>query len=182
MVQTSVSRSRRTVTFGRRTVASTSSRLSSQPVARPGAWLAARGCTVRRAGAGPAGFGEWCAARHSLDYGALPDWWLLFDIYDRRAGAFWSTARRDAWARRHGFARSAPFAAGGRCRSRNCASWCWSRAQCLSRRSAGRRGDSPRGWLWLLDRASWCGLISPGPLTPTGAATCWSGTGSRWGQ
>lgn len=43
-------------------------------------------------------FGEWCAARHTLDYAALPDWWLLFDIYDRRAGRFWSTRRRDAWA------------------------------------------------------------------------------------
>jgi ATP-dependent RNA circularization protein (DNA/RNA ligase family) len=43
-------------------------------------------------------FGEWCAARHSLDYGSLPDWLLVFDIYDRIAKKFWSTARRDAWA------------------------------------------------------------------------------------
>lgn len=43
-------------------------------------------------------FGEWCAARHTLDYAALPDWWLLFDVYDRRAGRFWSTRRRNAWA------------------------------------------------------------------------------------
>lgn len=43
-------------------------------------------------------FGEWCAARHSLDYTALPDWWLVFDIYDRREGRFWSTRRRDDWA------------------------------------------------------------------------------------
>lgn len=43
-------------------------------------------------------FGEWCAARHSLDYPALPDWWLVFDIYDRDAGRFWSTRRRDALA------------------------------------------------------------------------------------
>ena len=43
-------------------------------------------------------FGEWCAARHSLDYSALPDWWLMFDIYDRREGRFWSTRRRDALA------------------------------------------------------------------------------------
>lgn len=48
-------------------------------------------------------FGEWCAARHSLDYANLPDWWLLFDVYDRVQGRFWSTARRDAWARLHGF-------------------------------------------------------------------------------
>lgn len=44
-------------------------------------------------------FGEWCAARHSLDYTALPDWWLVFDIYDRREDRFWSTCRRDDWAR-----------------------------------------------------------------------------------
>ncbi|WP_244118720.1 RNA ligase family protein [Burkholderia gladioli] len=43
-------------------------------------------------------FGEWCAARHSLDYNTLPDWFLLFDVYDRNAERFWSTARRDALA------------------------------------------------------------------------------------
>jgi ATP-dependent RNA circularization protein (DNA/RNA ligase family) len=43
-------------------------------------------------------FGEWCAARHSLDYTALPDWFLLFDVYDRSAGRFWSSARRNALA------------------------------------------------------------------------------------
>jgi len=47
-------------------------------------------------------FGEWCAAKHSLDYTALPDWWLVFDIYDRREGRFWSTRRRDEWARNLG--------------------------------------------------------------------------------
>ncbi|MGO4742839.1 RNA ligase family protein [Serratia quinivorans] len=43
-------------------------------------------------------FGEWCAARHSLDYVWLPDWFLLFDVYDRAAGRFWSTTRRNALA------------------------------------------------------------------------------------
>lgn len=43
-------------------------------------------------------FGEWCAARHSIAYTALPDWWTLFDIYDRAEERFWNTARRDAWA------------------------------------------------------------------------------------
>jgi ATP-dependent RNA circularization protein (DNA/RNA ligase family) len=43
-------------------------------------------------------FGEWCAARHSLDYTALPDWFVLFDVYDRSAGRFWSSVRRDALA------------------------------------------------------------------------------------
>lgn len=43
-------------------------------------------------------FGEWCAARHSLDYVKLPDWFMLFDVYDRTAERFWSSARRDALA------------------------------------------------------------------------------------
>jgi len=43
-------------------------------------------------------FGEWCAARHSLDYIALPDWFLLFDVYDRTEGRFFSTTRRNALA------------------------------------------------------------------------------------
>ena len=43
-------------------------------------------------------FGEWCAACHSLDYEKLPDWWLVFDIYNRATRQFWSTARRNAWA------------------------------------------------------------------------------------
>ncbi|GMU42636.1 MAG: RNA ligase family protein [Xanthomonadales bacterium] len=49
-------------------------------------------------------FGEWCAARHSLDYGALPDWFLVFDVYDRDAGRFWSTRRRNALAETAGLA------------------------------------------------------------------------------
>lgn len=47
-------------------------------------------------------FGEWCAARHSLDYLALPDWFLLFDVYDKESGRFWDTARRNALAERAG--------------------------------------------------------------------------------
>lgn len=45
-------------------------------------------------------FGEWCAARHSIAYDRLPDWFLAFDIYDHEAMRFWSTYRRDAWAAR----------------------------------------------------------------------------------
>lgn len=47
-------------------------------------------------------FGEWCAARHSLDYAALPDWFLLFDVYDRSVGRFWSTPRRNTLAKQAG--------------------------------------------------------------------------------
>jgi ATP-dependent RNA circularization protein (DNA/RNA ligase family) len=48
-------------------------------------------------------FGEWCAARHSLRYDALPDWWLLFDVFDRYEKRFWSVARRNSWAKAQGF-------------------------------------------------------------------------------
>ena len=41
-------------------------------------------------------FGEWCHAVHSVRYDALPDWFLGFDVYDRAAGCFWDTVRRDA--------------------------------------------------------------------------------------
>lgn len=58
-------------------------------------------------------FGEWCAARHSLDYSALPDWWLLFDVYDRREGRFWSTHRRNELASALGLA-AVPRLADGR--------------------------------------------------------------------
>lgn len=41
-------------------------------------------------------FGEWLAARHSIAYGSLPDWFAAFDVYDGAAGRFWCVARRDA--------------------------------------------------------------------------------------
>jgi ATP-dependent RNA circularization protein (DNA/RNA ligase family) len=47
-------------------------------------------------------FGEWCAARHSLNYDNLPDWFLAFDVYDRKFRRFWSTARRNELAIRLG--------------------------------------------------------------------------------
>lgn len=40
-------------------------------------------------------FGEWCYARHSIFYDRLPDWFLAFDIYDRKSRRFLSSARRD---------------------------------------------------------------------------------------
>ena len=67
--------------------------------ARLPAWLAQHGDALRSA-LTPTTilFGEWCAARHSLDYGTLPDWLMLFDVYDRTAGRFWSTAKRNSMA------------------------------------------------------------------------------------
>lgn len=49
-------------------------------------------------------FGEWCAARHSLAYTRLPDWLLLFDVFDTKAERFWSSTRRNALARSLGLA------------------------------------------------------------------------------
>lgn len=71
--------------------------------AKLNAWLAAK-ADVLLDGLNPniVVFGEWCAARHSLDYDTLPDWWLVFDVYDQLAGRFWSPGRRNAWAAAHG--------------------------------------------------------------------------------
>ena len=67
--------------------------------ARLPAWLAQHGEALRAVLApNLILFGEWCAARHSLDYAALPDWFLLFDVYDRATGRFWSTSRRNVLA------------------------------------------------------------------------------------
>jgi ATP-dependent RNA circularization protein (DNA/RNA ligase family) len=40
-------------------------------------------------------FGEWCYAQHSVYYDRLPDWFLGFDIYDKKKGRFLSSVRRD---------------------------------------------------------------------------------------
>jgi len=47
-------------------------------------------------------FGEWCAARHSVAYDQLPDWFLVFDVFDRVRREFWSTSRRDVLAHQAG--------------------------------------------------------------------------------
>lgn len=47
-------------------------------------------------------FGEWCAAKHTLKYDRLPDYFLLFDIYDKKERKFWSVSRRNEWAKQLG--------------------------------------------------------------------------------
>jgi ATP-dependent RNA circularization protein (DNA/RNA ligase family) len=47
-------------------------------------------------------FGEWCAAKHSLRYDMLPDWFLVFDVYHHAERNFWSSGRRDEIAARLG--------------------------------------------------------------------------------
>jgi ATP-dependent RNA circularization protein (DNA/RNA ligase family) len=66
--------------------------------ARLDCWLAQHGETlVQQIEPDWIVFGEWCAARHSIRYDRLPDWWLVFDIYDCASGHFLSTDRRNRW-------------------------------------------------------------------------------------
>jgi hypothetical protein len=44
-------------------------------------------------------FGEWCYARHTVPYDALPDWFLGFDIFEVASRRFWSVDRRNEWLR-----------------------------------------------------------------------------------
>ena len=39
--------------------------------------------------------GEWLYAKHSIHYTRLPDYFLAFDLYDRRTGVFHSSAERE---------------------------------------------------------------------------------------
>ncbi len=57
-------------------------------------------------------FGEWCYAVHSIRYSRLPDWFLVFDVYDRGSRAFWSVDRRNAFAASLGLATVPPLARG----------------------------------------------------------------------
>ena len=68
-------------------------------------WSAVRGdALVTALQPGWIAFGEWCAARHSLSYDRLPDWWLFFDLYDQANRRFQSTGARDAFAKEAGLA------------------------------------------------------------------------------
>jgi len=40
-------------------------------------------------------FGEWCYASHSLAYQKLPDWYIAFDVYDKKNQKFLSVQRRN---------------------------------------------------------------------------------------
>lgn len=63
------------------------------------AWLRPRHDRLSEALAGDLMvFGEWCADVHSVRYDRLPDWLIVFDVYDRVEGSFWSAARRDELA------------------------------------------------------------------------------------
>ncbi|GBC60829.1 DNA ligase [Desulfonema ishimotonii] len=44
-------------------------------------------------------FGEWCYARHSVEYNRLPDWFLGFDIFSKKEGRFFCVLRRNTLLR-----------------------------------------------------------------------------------
>lgn len=57
-------------------------------------------------------FGEWLYAKHSIHYTRLPDYFLAFDLYDRRAGVFYSSAERDRLLQGTGISTVRTIAAG----------------------------------------------------------------------
>lgn len=62
-------------------------------------WLARReGQLTGRLGHELMLFGEWCHARHTIAYEALPEWFLLFDVFEPASGVFWSSRRRKSLA------------------------------------------------------------------------------------
>lgn len=117
--------------------------------ARLPAWLAQHGDALRGA-LTPSiiVFGEWCAARHSLDYVALPDWYLLFDVYDRHEERFWCSARRNALAVSAGLA-TVPLVARGK--------YTVAALKQLVATSTSRYRDGPlEGMVVRLESARWC--------------------------
>lgn len=58
-------------------------------------------------------FGEWCHARHTVPYDALPDWFLAFDLFEPATGQFWGVDRRNQWLKRQDLV-SIPEVARGR--------------------------------------------------------------------
>ncbi len=47
-------------------------------------------------------YGEWCYAKHTVPYDALPNWFLGFDIFEISSRHFWSVDRRNEWLRQKG--------------------------------------------------------------------------------
>ena len=93
-------------------------------------------------------FGEWCAARHSLDYDGLPDWFLLFDVYDHKVQAFWSVERRDKLAACLGIS-TVPKLYEGKTSLTEL-------MKLLNNSKSRYRNGSPEGIIIRKDSAQWC--------------------------
>lgn len=121
------------------------------------AWLAARQERLAPALAGGRIlFGEWCHAVHSTRYDRLPDWFLLFDVFDGRERRFWSTERRNALAPQLGLA-LVPELARGRL----------TLASLTTLIGPSRVGSGPAEGLYVrADEGAWCAsrakLVRPG--------------------
>ena len=95
-------------------------------------------------------FGEWCAARHALDYDALPDWFVLFDVCERQAQRFWSSPRRNALAAAAGLT-TAPCLHAGPITLAGLVE------DCLSQPSCCRQGNQPlEGVVVRREDEAWC--------------------------
>lgn len=93
-------------------------------------------------------FGEWCAAKHSLDYENLPDWFVVFDVYDRSEQRFWSSARRNALVEELGLV-SVPTLFRGRTSV--------AELEALLKQSTSRyRSGAPEGLVIRRDSELWC--------------------------
>lgn len=93
-------------------------------------------------------FGEWCAAKHSLNYEFLPDWFMVFDVYDRKERRFWSSARRNALATGLGLATVHALFKGRAS---------WSELEHLLQSSTSRyRSGPPEGLVIRRDTEQWC--------------------------
>jgi len=93
-------------------------------------------------------FGEWCAARHSLAYTRLPDWFLVFDVLESGTGRSWSSARRNVLATRLGLA-TTPLVARGRYAPRQLES--------LLETQCSRFRDGPlEGFVIRRESVDWC--------------------------
>ena len=119
-------------------------------------------------------FGEWCAARHSLAYDHLTDFFVTFDVYDLGEGRFWSTIRRNELAGTLGLT-LIPFVERGRLELNSLI------ANLANAQSSFRDGELEgyylrrEGALWLEDRAK---LVKPGFTQAIGEH--WSKHGIEW--
>lgn len=49
-------------------------------------------------------FGEWCYYTHSVYYSSLPDWFIVFDVFDKESRQFLSVSKRNSFVKQIGLA------------------------------------------------------------------------------
>lgn len=93
-------------------------------------------------------FGEWCAAKHSLDYNSLPDWFVVFDVYDRSQQSFFNNERRNQLAQQLGLA-TVPAVFAGKTSPNNL-------KQLLAKAQSRYRAGPPEGLIIRQQSKQWC--------------------------